>query len=81
MVRRQQGADRAQRPQMRPQGHPPIARETERLFWIEVAKGVIPAAAAISVGVSQPVGQRWFHNAGGMPPFNLEPLSGGSAAS
>lgn len=76
MVRRQQGADRAQRPQMRPQGHPPIARETERLFWIEVAKGVIPAAAAISVGVSQPVGQRWFRNAGGMPPFDLEPLSG-----
>jgi IS30 family transposase len=46
------------------------------LFWIEIAKGLIPAAAAIAVGASQPVGQRWFHNAGGMPPFRLEPLSG-----
>jgi IS30 family transposase len=24
------------------------------------------------VGVSQPVGARWFHNAGGMPPFDLK---------
>lgn len=36
----------------------------------------MPAAAAIAVGASQPVGQRWFHNAGGMPPFDLAPLSG-----
>jgi IS30 family transposase len=46
------------------------------MFWIEITKGLIPAAAALTVGASQPVGQRWFHNAGGMPPFNLEPLSG-----
>jgi transposase-like protein len=61
---------------MRSPGHPPLQREVERLFWIEIAKGVIPAEAAISVGSSQPVGQRWFHNAGGMPPFDLKPLSG-----
>jgi IS30 family transposase len=53
-----------------------MQREVERLFWIEIAKGLIPAEAALSVGTSQPVGQRWFHNAGGMPPFTLEPLSG-----
>jgi IS30 family transposase len=46
------------------------------LFWIEIAKGLIPAAAAAAVDASQPVGQRWFHNAGGMPPFSLQPLSG-----
>ena len=61
---------------MRSPGAPPLPREVERLFWIEIAKGVLPVEAAHSVGASQPVGQRWFHNAGGMPPFNLEPLSG-----
>jgi len=76
MARRQQAADRAERPRMRSPGNPHHQREIERLFWIEIAKGLIPAAAAFAVGASQPVGQRWFHNAGGMPPFNLEPLSG-----
>ncbi|APE17904.1 IS30 family transposase [Mycolicibacterium pallens] len=61
---------------MRSPGAPAIRRETERLFWIEIAKGLLPAVAALAVGVSAPVGQRWFHNAGGMPPFDLTPLSG-----
>ena len=76
MVRRQQAADRAVRAPMRSPGTPPLPREMQRLFWIEIAKGLIPAQAAHVVGASQPVGQRWFHNAGGMPPFPLEPLSG-----
>lgn len=76
MVRRQQAADRAVRPAMRSPGTPPTPREVQRLFWLEIAKGVIPAQAAAVVGASQPVAQRWFHNAGGMPPFSLEPLSG-----
>src|SRR5664279_1051223 len=76
MVRRQQGADRAVRSAMRSPGAPPHQREVQRLFWIEIATGVLPAEAAIAVGASQPVGQRWFHNAGGMPPFELTPLSG-----
>lgn len=76
MVRRQQAADRAERPRMRSPGSPPFPREVERLFWIEIAKGLMPAEAAYAVGASQPVGQRRFHNAGGMPPFTLEPLSG-----
>jgi IS30 family transposase len=76
VVRRQQAADRAVRRKMRSPGHPPHRREIERLFWIEIAKGLLPAQAAIVVGASQPVGQRWFHNAGGMPPFDLKPLSG-----
>jgi hypothetical protein len=61
---------------MRSPGHPPFPREVERLFWLEIAKGLMPAEAALAVGASQPVGQRRFHNAGGMPPFSLEPLSG-----
>jgi len=76
MVRRQQAADRAMRRRLRSPGHPHHQREFERLFWIEIAKGLIPAEAALAVGVSHPVGQRWFHNAGGMPPFTLEPLTG-----
>jgi IS30 family transposase len=32
--------------------------------------------AALEVGVSQPVGTRWFRENGGMPPTNLTPLSG-----
>jgi len=76
MVRRQQAADRAVRPPLRSPGTPPHQREVQRLFWIEIAKGLLPAQAAIVVGASQPVGQRWFHNAGGMPPFDLELLSG-----
>ncbi len=75
MVRRQQLADRAVRPAMKSPGSPPHQREKQRLFWIEIAKGLIPGEAGINVGASQPVGQRWFHNAGGMPPFSLEPLS------
>ncbi len=54
---------------------PPHQRETQRLFWIEITNGSIPAQAAIAVGGRQ-VGQRWFHNAGSTPPFDLEPLSG-----
>jgi hypothetical protein len=56
MVRRQQLADRAVRPAMKSPGSPPHQRETQRLFWIEIAKGLIPAAAAIAVGASQPGG-------------------------
>ena len=59
---------------MRSPGHPPFPREVEGLFRVELVKGPIPAAAAVRA--SQPVGPRRFHNAGGVPPFSLEPLSG-----
>ena len=71
MVRRQQAADRAVRPVMRSPGHPRFQRGVEAAFWVEIAKGLLPVDAAAVVGVSQPVGQRWFHNAGGMPPFDI----------
>ena len=45
-------------------------RETERLFWMEIAKGLIPIeAAALSSARRSRSGSVWFHNAGGMPPF------------
>jgi len=71
VVRRQQAADRAIRPKLKSPGHPKFPHEVEVAFWVEIAKGLLPIEAAAVVGVSQPVGQRWFHNAGGMPPFDL----------
>ena len=72
MVRRQQAADRAIRPKLRSPGHPKFQRHVEAAFWAEVAKGLLPIEAAAVVGVAQAVGQRWFRNAGGMPPFDLK---------
>ena len=71
MVRRQQAADRAIRPPMRSPGHPKFHRQVEAAFWTQIAKGLLPVEAAAAVGVSQPVGQRWFREAGGMPPFDI----------
>ena len=77
MVRRQQASDRAARPKVRSPGTPPISREVQHRFWVEIATRLLPEEAAARVGVSQPVGGRWFHNAGGMPPFDLsKPPSG-----
>ncbi len=72
MVRRQQAADRAIRPKLRSPGHPKFQRPVEAAFWLQIAWGLLPVEAATAVGVSQPVGQRWFHNAGGMAPFDLQ---------
>ena len=71
MVRRQQAADRAIRPKLRSPGHPKFQRHIEVAFWSEIAAGLLPIEAAAVVGVAQAVGQRWFRNAGGMPPFDL----------
>ncbi|AKN18010.1 hypothetical protein B586_17835 [Mycobacterium haemophilum DSM 44634] len=41
-------------------------------FWAQIAKGLLAEEAAGVVGVAQAVGARWFHNAGGMSPFDLK---------
>lgn len=71
MVRRQQAADRAVRRKLRSPGHPKFQRPVEVAFWKQIAKGLLAEEAAAAVGVAQAVGARWFHNAGGMPPFDL----------
>jgi IS30 family transposase len=71
MVRRQQAADRAVRPKLRSPGHPKFQRPVETAFWRAIAKGLLPEEASAVAGVAQPVGARWFHNAGGMPPFDI----------
>jgi IS30 family transposase len=50
------------------------------MFWEYVAAGMSSEAAAVKAGASQPVGSRWFREAGGMPPAEFrrsaKPLSG-----
>ena len=61
---------------MRSPGRPPVRRDLERAFWGRIAEGLTSDDAAIAVGVSGPVGSRWFRHAGGMPPISLAPESG-----
>src|SRR3954469_22489752 len=76
MARRQQQADRALRPAMRSPGRPIPARHVERAFWRLIAQGKRSEDAAHQVGVSAPVGTRWFRHAGGMPPLSLAEPTG-----
>jgi IS30 family transposase len=74
-------SDGALRGKLRSPGRPPVARrEHRRSFWAFIAAGLSSEDAAMEVGVSQPVGFRWFREAGGMPPSHLarssKPLSG-----
>lgn len=74
-------SDRALRGKLRSPGRPGVARrEDRRRFWVLVAEGLSSEDAAMEVGISQPVGTRWFREAGGMAPSHLsrssKPLSG-----
>ena len=74
-------SDRALRGKLRSPGWPGGARgEDRRRFWAFIAAGLSSGDAAMVVGVSQPVGFRWFREVGGMPPSHLsrwsKPLSG-----
>src|SRR3954453_8802989 len=52
---------------MRSPGRPPPRRGVERAFWVKIAEGMSNEDAAVAVGVSGPVGSRWFRQRGGMP--------------
>lgn len=49
-------------------GRPSVRLEVQRDFWREVARGTSVVDAAGCVGVSRPVGQRWFAASGGVVP-------------
>ncbi|HVI38504.1 MAG TPA: IS30 family transposase [Gaiellales bacterium] len=51
---------------MRSPGRPPPRRDVERAFWDKIAQGLTSEDAAVTVGVSGPVGTRWFRQRGGM---------------
>src|SRR5689334_1521099 len=74
-------SDRALRVKLWSPGRPGVARrEDRRRFWAFIAAGLTSEDAAMEVGISQPVGTRWFRASGGMPPSHLsrssKPLSG-----
>ena len=51
-------------------------REAKQAFWVRIAAGAPSEEAALSSGVSQPLGTRWFREAGGIPPISLIGCSG-----
>ncbi len=61
---------------MRSPGRPDPSRVVQRQFWRLIATGVTTVEASLAVGVSWPVGTRWFRHAGGMPPISLDEPSG-----
>jgi IS30 family transposase len=61
---------------MRSPGRPEPSRAVQREFWRVIATGVTTVEASLAVGVSWPVGQRWFRHAGGMPPISLSDPTG-----
>ena len=74
MTKRQRGSDRSGRAAIVSPGRPGVARrEDRRLFWLAIAAGRSSEDAAVEVGVSQPVGSRWFRENGGMAPTHLSP--------
>jgi IS30 family transposase len=48
----------------------------QRTFWRLIARGATTEDAAVEVGVSTPVGSRWFRHAGGMSPISLDEPTG-----
>ncbi|WP_293370357.1 IS30 family transposase [Nevskia sp.] len=71
------GAAQTGRPPMHSPGRPGInQREAKVAFWNRIAEGFASEDAALACGVSQPLGPRWFREAGGMPPIKLAPHSG-----
>jgi transposase, IS30 family len=62
---------------MRSPGRPGVnQREAEQAFWVRIAAGASSEEAALASGVSQPLGPRWFREAGGMVPISLVGASG-----
>lgn len=71
------GAEQTGRAPMRSPGRPGVnQRDAKRAFWKRIAEELSSEDAALACGVSQPVGPRWFLEAGGMAPANLAPHSG-----
>jgi IS30 family transposase len=70
-------SDRALRGKLRSPGRPPVARrEDRRRFWALIATGLSSEDAAMRIGISQPVGFRWFRETGGMALSHLSRSAG-----
>ena len=73
--RKRRRSDRAARPAMRSPVAVGRARRSSKRFWKAIARELSSEDAAVSCGVSPPVGGRWFREGGGMPPISLAPRS------
>jgi transposase, IS30 family len=51
---------------------PLVLRSVERVFWRAIAAGLTQEAAGAAAGVSRQTANRWFGQAGGMSPVDLE---------
>jgi transposase len=66
---RKRRSDRSGRAPLASPGRPPVAGRPEwSRFWLAIATGMNSEDAAVTAGVSQPVGARWFRQAGGRSP-------------
>jgi IS30 family transposase len=69
--------ERTGRAPMHSPGRPGVnQREAKQEFWVRIAAGASSEDAAFACGVSQPLGPRWFREAGGMRPISLSAHSG-----
>ena len=69
--------ERTGRAPMRSPGRPAVnQRDAQQAFWARIAGGASSEDAALASDVSQPVGTRWFREAGGMAPISMFALSG-----
>lgn len=69
--------ERTGRAPLRSPGRPGVnQREARQAFWARIAAGASSEDAALACGVSQPLGPRWFREAGGMRPISLVTHSG-----
>jgi len=74
MARGKRRSEQCRRAALYSPGRPGVARrEDRRRFWELIALGRSSEGAAVEVGASQPLGARWFREAGGMPPSHLAP--------
>lgn len=72
-----EAAERTGRVSMPSPGRPQVnQRSARQAFWRCIACGLQSEDAARVCGVSQPLGPRWFREAGGMQPTNLASPSG-----
>lgn len=73
----QRKSDRSGRAPLRSLGRPRASlREHRQRFWDGIACGLSSWEAALNIGLSAPVGTRWFREHGGVAPMKLAALSG-----
>jgi transposase, IS30 family len=53
-----------------------VPREVRRGFWRGVRSGLLASKAALAIGVSAPIGQRWLFDAGGVIPSYVQEPTG-----